>query len=352
MKYININKLQRDNIQNLQPYSSARNEYSGKDATFLDANENPNNAPYNRYPDPLQLKVKNKLAEMKGIKPENMFLGNGSDEAIDLLIRVFCRPGMDNILTIDPTYGMYKVCADVNDVQMNRVLLTNDFQLDVEGMLKRINQFTKLIFICSPNNPTSNSFSENDIRTIIEGFEGLVILDEAYIDFSNQQGFLHKLNEYQNLVILQTFSKAWGLAGIRLGMCFADNRVISVMNKIKYPYNVNQLTLAIALDALLLNQQKKDKWIEEVLLERKRISKELARFPDVLHIFPSDANFLLVRFKNPRSLYEYLKAKKIIVRDRSNASLCEGCLRITVGTQEENDILLKAMEAFTNDCSK
>ena len=346
MKTIDINQLQRENIKNLQPYSSARNEYSGRDAIFLDANENPNNAPYNRYPDPLQLKVKNKIAEIKGIASDRLFLGNGSDEAIDLLIRAFCQPGVDNILSIEPTYGMYKVCADINDVKLNKVLLTDEFQLDVDAMLDMMTRNTKIVFLCSPNNPTSNSFKENDIRKIIERCEGLVVLDEAYLDFSNQQGFLKKLDEYQNLVILQTFSKAWGLAGIRLGMCFADSRIISVMNKIKYPYNVNQLTLAIALDALLLKEKAKDKWIEEILKERERISKELLKFPYVLKIFPSDANFLLVRFKHPGKLYEYLITKQIIVRDRSRVSLCEGCLRITIGTKAENDMLLKAMEEF------
>lgn len=346
MKNIDINQLQRENIKNLHPYSSARNEYSGRDAIFLDANENPKNAPYNRYPDPLQLKVKNKIAEIKGIEPDRMFLGNGSDEAIDLLIRAFCRPETDNILSINPTYGMYQVCADINNVKLIKVLLTDDFQLDVDAILNRLDRNTKMVFLCSPNNPTSNSFKEDDIRKIVERFEGLVVLDEAYIDFSNQKGFLKEIDEYQNLVILQTFSKAWGLAGIRLGMCFADKRVISIMNKIKYPYNVNQLTLAIALEALLLKKQVKDKWIEEILGERERISKELLNFPDVLQVFPSDANFLLVRFKNPKKLYEYLKNRRIIVRDRSKVSLCEGCLRLTVGTKEENDILLKAMEEF------
>ncbi len=344
MKNIDINQLLRENIKNLKPYSSARNEYSGKDAIFLDANENPHNAPYNRYPDPLQLKVKSQIAEIKQITPDSMFLGNGSDEAIDLLIRAFCRPGKDNILYIDPTYGMYKVCADINDVPVIKVLLTNDFQLDVEHMLNSVNRFTKMIFICSPNNPTSNSFREKDISAIIENFNGLVVLDEAYIDFSQKESFLKKLDQYQNLVILQTFSKAWALAGIRLGMCFAHPSIISVLNKIKYPYNVNQLTLAIALDALLLNEHQRTSWIKEILSERDRLSRELLQFPDVLHIYPSDANFLLVKFKHPRKLYEYLKTKKIIVRDRSKASLCEGCLRLTVGTSEENDILIRAMK--------
>jgi histidinol-phosphate aminotransferase len=344
MKKTDIDKLQRDNIKNLKPYSSARSEYSGTDAIFLDANENPNNAPFNRYPDPLQLKLKKEIAKIKGVPPDNIFLGNGSDEAIDLLIRAFCQPGVDNILSIDPTYGMYKVCADINEVQFNRVLLTSDFQLDVSAMLKKINQHTKLLYLCSPNNPTSNNLRESDIRKIIESFEGLVVLDEAYIDFSGNQGFLKKLPEYQNLVILQTFSKAWGLAGIRLGMGFADSRIIAILNKIKYPYNVNRLTLAIALEALVKNKKAKDRWLEEIIKERDRISKALIRFPEIVKIFPSDANFLLVKVKNPKTLYEYLRNRKIIVRDRSGVSLCEGCLRFTVGTKYENNILLKALE--------
>ncbi|MBN2214314.1 MAG: histidinol-phosphate transaminase [Bacteroidales bacterium] len=344
MKKTDIEKLQRNNIKNLQPYSSARSEYSGTGAIFLDANENPNNAPFNRYPDPLQLKLKNEIAKIKDVSTDHIFLGNGSDEAIDLLIRAFCQPVTDNILSIDPTYGMYKVCADINEVKFNRILLTGDFQLDVSAMLKMVNKHTKLLFLCSPNNPTSNSFRENDVMKIIDSFEGLVVLDEAYIDFSRHRGFLNKLPEYQNLVILQTFSKAWGLAGIRLGMCFADSRVIAVMNKIKYPYNVNRPALAIALEALVKNKQAKDRWLEEIINERERISKELTKIPCIIRVFPSDANFILVKVKNPGTIYEYLKNKKIIVRDRSKVSLCDGCLRFTVGTAEENDLLLKALE--------
>lgn len=348
MKKTDIDNLQRDNIRKLQPYSSARSEYSGTDALFLDANENPNNAPFNRYPDPLQLKLKKKIAEMKGVPVDRIFLGNGSDEAIDLLIRAFCQPGIDDILSIDPSYGMYKVCADINEVKFNSVLLTADFQLDVSAILKMVSQYTKLIFLCSPNNPTSNSFREKDIMEIIERFDGLVVLDEAYIDFSGSQGFLRRLPEYQNLVILQTFSKAWGLAGIRLGMCFADNRVTAIMNKIKYPYNVNQLTLSIAFKALADEKDVRDKWIEEIIGERKRISEALLGYPFVLKVFPSDANFILVKFRNPKTWYDYLRDNKIIVRDRSKVSLCEGCLRFTVGTREENDTLLNALKKRTD----
>ncbi len=348
MKRTDIDKLLRANIRKLQPYSSARSEYIGTDALFLDANENPNNAPFNRYPDPLQLKLKKKITEIKGLPVDRIFLGNGSDEAIDLLIRAFCQPGVDDILSIDPTYGMYKVCADINEVKFNSVLLTAEFQLDVSAILKVVSQYTKLIFLCSPNNPTSNSFMEKDIIEIIERFDGMVVLDEAYIDFSKSQGFLRRLPEYQNLVILQTFSKAWGLAGIRLGMCFADSRVIAIMNKIKYPYNVNQLTLSIALEALVAERDVRDRWIKELIRERKRISEELLRYPFVLKVFPSDANFILVKVKNPKILYDYLRDNKIIVRDRSKVNLCEGCLRFTIGTKEENDALLNALAKRTD----
>lgn len=343
MKRTDIDKLIRENIKKLNPYSSARNEYTGIDAVLLDANENPNNTLYNRYPDPLQWKVKQRISEMKGISPEMMFLGNGSDEAIDLLIRAFCHPGKDNILSIDPTYGMYKVCADINEVEYNQILLREDFQLNMEMLFQKISKDTKLLFLCSPNNPTSNSFNTNDILELLNKFDGLLVLDEAYIDFSAQESLLKKLNEYENLVVLQTFSKAWGLAGIRLGMCFADRRVISVMNKIKFPYNVNNLTLKIVSEALG-NVELKNKWIEEILSERERLSAELVKFHSIQNVYPSDANFLLVKVDSPHLVYNLLVNKKIIVRDRSKVSLCEGCLRITIGTKAENDLLLKTLE--------
>ncbi len=339
MKTIDINKLIRKNILNLKPYSSARDEYCGADAVFLDANENPNNAPYNRYPDPLQWKIKEKISGEKGVAPEKIFLGNGSDEAIDLLIRAFCQPGRDNILSIDPTYGMYKVCADINEVEFNKVLLKDNFQLDTAGLLGKITGNTRLLFLCSPNNPTSNSFYAGDILTLLDAFNGLLILDEAYIDFSAGKSFLEKLGDYRNLVILQTFSKAWGMAGIRLGMCFADERIISVLNKIKYPYNINVLALNAVLDAL--NEKgTKNIWVKELLAERERIMKELTRHPVVLKVYPSDANFILVKVNDAAGIYRHLVKQKIIVRDRSTVSLCEECLRITVGTKEENDLLL------------
>ena len=343
MKKSDIDKLVRENIRKLQPYSSARDEYSGAEAIFLDANENPNNEPYNRYPDPLQWTVKQKISSIKGVQPEMIFLGNGSDEAIDLLITAFCQPGKDTILSVDPTYGMYKVCADINEVKYKQVLLKDNFQPDVDKLLNEADNSTRLLFLCSPNNPTSNSFNKEDILALLDGFDGLVILDEAYIDFSHQESFANRLKDYENLVILQTFSKAWGLAGIRLGMCFADRRIIAVLNKIKYPYNVNSLTLKVALEALV-KKENTSNWVNEILRERDRLAETLPYFPGVLTVYPSDANFLMVKVSEPKKTYEYLVNRKIIVRDRSKVSLCEGCLRISIGSKEENDLLLEAFE--------
>jgi histidinol-phosphate aminotransferase len=340
-----INRLVRNNIRSLVPYSSARDEYKGEDAVFLDANENPFNNPLNRYPDPHQLKLKQKIASIKNVPAECIFLGNGSDEAIDLLIRAFCEPGIDNIISIKPTYGMYKVCADINNVEFREVLLNRDFQPDTEALLKLIDNHSKLMFLCSPNNPTSNSFNRSDLLLLIKEFPGLVIIDEAYIDFSTSGTFSTVLNNYSNLVILQTFSKAWGMAGIRLGMAFARKEIIDFLNHIKYPYNINVLTQRTALEHLS-DTQKKDQWIKLILDQRKYLRKELAKFPMVKHILPSDANFLMVRFDNPQEVFSYLVGKKIIVRDRSKVTLCEGYLRITVGSEEENTMLIKALKQY------
>lgn len=345
MKGINIDNLVRENIKSLKPYSSARSEYTGDNAIFLDANENPNNFPYNRYPDPLQWQLKHKISEIKGVDPKMIFFGNGSDEAIDLVIRIFCSPGIDNIVSIDPTYGMYQVCADINGVDYREVLLTNDFQIDTDKLLKKVSDKTKLIFLCSPNNPTSNSFYRDDILFILNNFNGLVIVDEAYIDFSSNESFVPELRNYQNLIILQTLSKAWGLAGIRLGMCFADENIISLMNKVKYPYNVNSLTLKVANDSLAQSDTKKI-WVKEILSERERLNTSLIKFNCVEKIYPSDANFLLVKVSNPRDLYTYLTQKKVIVRDRSSVRLCDGCLRFTVGSKEENNLLLESIKEY------
>jgi histidinol-phosphate aminotransferase len=350
-----LDKLIRKNIKELKPYSSARNEYEGSDAILLDANENPFNNPYNRYPDPLQKELKQKIADTKNpttydlrLTTDNIFLGNGSDEAIDLLIRAFCEPRTDNIISPDPSYGMYEVCANINNVEFRKVLLRPDFELDVTGILNRIDKNSKLIFICSPNNPTSNSLNTEDVIKIIESFDGLVTVDEAYIDFSVRESFLKDLKTYPNLVILQTFSKSKALAGVRLGMAFADVRIINILNKIKYPYNINLLTQKFAIDILETGNWKLEtgEWIKEILEERKKLEKELAGLVFVEKVYPSDSNFLLVKMKNHRKVFDYLINKKIVVRDRSNQKLCERCLRITVGTKNENDILIKALKEF------
>ena len=340
-----LSSLLRPNIASLKPYSSARDEFSGADALFFDANENPFNAPYNRYPDPYQSELKKKIGSVKGISPENIFLGNGSDEAIDLLFRAFCIPGKDNVVSIDPTYGMYQVAADINDVEVRKVLLGNNFELDVEGLLNAADENTKMLFICSPNNPTANVFREEDMIDVLNGFNGIVVVDEAYIDFAPEKTLLPKLDSYPNLVILQTFSKAWGVAAIRLGMAFASKEIVSVLNKIKYPYNVNYLTQEKALE-LLEKEEQKNEWVDIILKEKERLKKALSENPLIKKIYPSDANFLLVVVDEPRKVYNALVEKNLIIRDRSKVAKCEGCLRITVGTPEENDRLIRALKDY------
>ncbi len=339
---MNIEKLIRENIKVLQPYSSARDEYSGEAMVFLDANENPFNKPYNRYPDPLQRDLKDKIARLKQVSPEQIFTGNGSDEPIDLLIRAFCEPGADNIVTIDPTYGMYQVAASINNVAVKKVALTETFELETERLLKSVDAKTKIIFLCSPNNPTGNCLDRASVLEVVQNFHGIVVLDEAYIDFAPGKSLLPYLNELPNLVILQTFSKAWGMAGIRLGMAFAASAIIKVLNKIKYPYNLNTLTQQKALE-LIDNQKQVEKWTKLLIAEREKIKKLLAKFPFVVKIYPSDANFILVKMHDARGIYEYLKEKGIIVRDRSKITLCEESLRITIGSFKENEQLLNAL---------
>lgn len=338
-----INKLLRKNITDLKPYSSARDEYTGEAMVFLDANENPFNQPYNRYPDPLQRELKEKISEVKEINPENIFLGNGSDEPIDLLIRAFCEPGLDNIVTFNPTYGMYQVAADINNIEVKKVSLTGNFDLDAEKLLETTNRNTKLIFLCSPNNPTGNSLNKEQIQKVIDNFEGLVVIDEAYIDFAPGKSFLPHLQENSNLVILQTFSKAWGMAGIRLGMAFASNEIISILNKIKYPYNLNILTQQKALELVKKTEEVK-KWVKLLIAERVKMADLLKDFPFVIQIYPSDANFLLVKMYDAEGIYNYLVEKGIVVRNRSKVHLCEGSLRITIGSSEENETLLQALK--------
>jgi histidinol-phosphate aminotransferase len=342
---MNINNLLRKNIQNLKPYSSARDEYTGDAMVFLDANENPFNEPYNRYPDPLQKELKQKISVLKNIAADQIFLGNGSDEPIDLLIRAFCEPGIDNIVTINPTYGMYQVAADTNNVEVIKVSLTSDFELEPVKLLQAVNRNTKLIFLCSPNNPSGNSLDADAMLEIIKNFEGLVIIDEAYIDFARGKSFLPELDKYPNLVILQTFSKAWGMAGIRLGMAFAASEIIQVLNKIKYPYNLNILTQQKALE-LLENKEQVDTWVKMLIEERGKMAKYLAKLPFVTKIYPSDANFLLVEMTIARIIYNYLVENGIIVRDRSKIHLCDNSLRITIGTMDEDNVLLQALKEY------
>lgn len=341
--HIDINTLVRRNVLTMKPYSSARDEFHGDAEIFLDANENPYPSPYNRYPDPLQWKVKEKLAELQGVRPEQIFLGNGSDEPIDLIMRAFCEPNQDSILITEPTYGMYKVCAEVNAINVQQVLLTPDFDLDLDAVPNTFDATTKVIFLCSPNNPTGNLLSREKVVEVLKRFYGLVVIDEAYIDFTKSKSFVQELKKYPNLVVLQTFSKAWGLAGLRLGMCFASEAIISVLNKIKYPYNVNIRTQELALDALE-NAYRKDTWVEEILKERDWLARELGNLGIVEKIFPSDANFLLVRVKDAQSTYRYLMNNRIIVRDRSKVNLCYNSIRITVGTPEENKKLIEALK--------
>ena len=337
-----INKLLRKNIQKLQPYSSARNEFSGEAMVYLDANENPFNQPFNRYPDPLQKLLKKKIAAIKGVQREQIFLGNGSDEPIDLIFRAFCNPGIDNIVTINPTYGMYEVAAGINDIEVKKVPLTEKFELDASLIFSATDEKTKIIFLCSPNNPTGNCFDRDEILKIIRSFEGIVLLDEAYIDFAPAKSLLPELNNYSNLIILHTFSKAWGMAGIRLGMAFATSEIISVLTKIKYPYNLNILTQTKAME-LLSNKKQLNKWVKIIIGERDKLAILLQQLPFVVEVYPSDANFLLVKMHDANGIHNYLMERGIIVRNRSNVHLCEGSLRITVGSPSENEILIKAL---------
>jgi len=340
---MNLDKLLRNNIKALKPYSSARDEFSGQAEVFLDANENPYNAPYNRYPDPLQLELKTKISTIKNIAPEKIFLGNGSDEPIDIIFRAFCEPGVDNMVSIDPTYGMYQVAADINNVEVRKVKLNEDFGFSAQKLLDAANLYTKVIFVCSPNNPTANLLDKAEIVKLLTGFDGLVVVDEAYIDFSPESSLLPELDQYENLIILQTFSKAWGMAGIRLGMAFANPEIIRVFNKIKYPYNINILTQKKALE-LLDNLQEKEEWVKTIVEERDKMVKKLFSLSFVQVIYPSDANFILVKMHDARGIYEYLTDQKIIVRDRSKIALCDDCLRITIGSPDENKKLRKALK--------
>ena len=338
-----LKELTRPNIWNLAAYSSARNEYSGKVAkVFLDANEKPYNTPFNRYPDPLQQEVKKLVSRIKGVPAENIFLGNGSDEAIDLPYRCFTTPGVDNVVAIAPTYGMYKVCADINDVEYRTVTLDNHFDIQAKKILAACDKHTKLIWLCSPNNPTGNNLSREEMQKIIEQFQGLVIVDEAYSDFSKQQPFRKDILKYPNLIVLNTMSKAWGCAAIRMGMAFASVEIIALFNKVKYPYNVNELTQQQAIKALS-DPFEVDKWVKILLQERSKLMEAFQLLPDCEEVYPSDANFFLAKMKDAQATYDYLVDEGIIVRNRTKITLCHNCLRITIGTRTENSELLSAL---------
>ncbi|RYF94079.1 MAG: histidinol-phosphate transaminase [Chitinophagaceae bacterium] len=344
-----LNKLVRSGIKKVKPYSSARDEFSGEAKVFLDANENSLGSPlqkwYNRYPDPHQHGLKYEISKIKNISAQHIFLGNGSDECIDLLYRVFCEPGKDNVIICPPTYGMYEVSASINDVELRRAGLLPGFQLDLDKIQELTDGNTKLLWICSPNNPTGNSINYADIEWLLNNFPGLVVIDEAYINFSRQASFIRELGEYPNLVILQTFSKAWGLAGLRLGMAFASDEIIELLDRIKPPYNINQVTQELALQAMTEVGQVND-MIKEIVAMRGELASVFERMPLIEKVYPSDANFLLVQVRDAVELYTFLLDEGIVVRDRSKVLLCEGCLRITIGTEKENTLLVDAMIAF------
>ncbi|PVY40760.1 histidinol-phosphate transaminase [Pontibacter virosus] len=344
-----LENIVRPNVLKMKAYSSARDEFKGTASVFVDANENNLGSlageRYNRYPDPHQKKLKERIAVIKGISPKQIFLGNGSDEAIDLLFRMVCRPGQDSMLHLPPTYGMYEVSANLNEVQLDAVQLTPDFQIPVLEVLRNVKDTTKLIFVCSPNNPTGNLIEPESIETLLDNFDGLVVVDEAYIDFADAPSWTTRLAEYPNLVVLQTFSKAWGMAGLRLGMAFASEEIIALFDKIKPPYNINEATQELALKALDQTEQLAY-MIEEIVQEREMLSDALPTLEAVEKVYPSDANFLLVRVKEANRLYNYLLEQGIVVRNRSSLSGCEGCLRISIGTINENQQLFQAISNF------
>lgn len=343
---MNLKDLTRPNIWNLTPYSSARTEYSGNSGNiFLDANENPYNSPYNRYPDPLQIKLKESISKVKCIPINNIFLGNGSDEAIDLLYRCFTRPGIDNVVAIEPTYGMYKVCANINDIEYRPVQLDSEFQLHADRLLKSCDKNTKLIWICSPNNPTGNNLQREEIKKVLENFQGLVIIDEAYSDFSDVKPFRKELNRYPNMIVLNTMSKAWGEAAIRLGMAFASEEIINLFNKVKYPYNISALTQNQAIKSLK-DPFVVERWVKTILQERARVVDAIKILPICKRVYPTNANFFLAEFDNANNVYQYLINKGIIVRNRSRVTLCNNCLRVTIGTKTENNELLAALRQY------
>lgn len=340
-----LEQLVRKNIQNLKAYSSARDEFKGEASVYLDANENPLNGPYNRYPDPLQWKLKERVSKIKNVDVHKIFFGNGSDEPIDIVYRVFCEPTVDNVVAIDPSYGMYKVCADINNVEYRQVLLNDDYTLDAGRLLQKIDDNTKLVFLCSPNNPSANILNKEEVKKVLTAFNGIVVIDEAYIDFSIADSWLPELDKYPNLVILQTFSKAWGLAAVRLGMAFAAPEIISYFNKVKYPYNINILTQNFVLEELD-KLDEKEEWVKTLIGQRIWLEEKLQTVALVEKVYPSDANFILAKVTNANKVYNDLVEKGIIVRNRNTVSLCKDCLRITVGTETENKALIESLNSL------
>ena len=341
-----LTELLRPNIRQLEPYSCARNDYSGRAArVFLDANENPYNAPLNRYPDPLQVDLKKVIARIKGVKEEQICLGNGSDETIDLAYRCFCQPGVDNVVAIEPTYGMYKVCAAINDIEYRPVTLNDRFDIEADRIMEACADHTKLIWICTPNNPTGNDLNHDEIEKILDTFQGIVVVDEAYSDFTHRRAFRYELSDHPNMIVLNTMSKAWALAGVRLGMAFASKEIIDVFNKVKYPYNINILTQKEAFKAFE-NAMEVSKWVSTIILERNRMMEAFKMLPSCKQVFHSDANFFLAKMTDADRIYRYLVNEGIIVRNRSKVTLCRDCLRITVGAKSENNELLSALRVL------
>lgn len=342
-----LKDLVRPNIWNLSPYTCARNEFTGEALAWLDANENSRICQYNRYPDPLQMEVKQQLGAYRGVNPENIFLGVGSDECIDIAYRVFCRPGIDNVVAIEPTYGMYQVCADVNDVEYRRVSLNDDFSLDVDAIINACDEKTKIVWICSPNNPTANAFHLEQIKEICSRFNGITIVDEAYIDFSPVGSMVQFLNDYPRMIVMQTFSKAWASAAIRLGISYASTDIINIYNKVKYPYNISELTQQEALK-VLADSSHIEAIVKELIDARNALAEKLSTLPDVKHIYPSDANFLLVKVSDADAIYNYLRDEKVIVRNRTRVHKCGECLRLTIGNDAENALLIEKLTEYGN----
>jgi histidinol-phosphate aminotransferase len=345
---MDLTKLIRKNIYNLNPYSCARNEFKGEASVYLDANENPFGRLYNRYPDPLQEKLKEKIAQIKKIRPSQIMVGNGSDEPIDLIFRIFCEPAADNVVAIEPTYGMYKVSADINNVEYRKVVLDENFQFKASELLKASDEHTKVIFLCSPNNPTGNLLKHDEIQKTLEAFQGIVVIDEAYVDFSSEPSWLQVLDKYPNLIVLHTFSKAWGLASVRCGLAFASEEIITLFNKVKYPYNISKLTQDYVLEQLSDGEEQKNKAVNKILKGKEWLIQALQSLPVVEKIYPSDANFLLVKVVTANTIYLNLIEKGIVTRNRSSITLCNNCLRITVGTDAENAVLIDQLKKQHN----